>query len=127
MTPTSVALAEQFSQARAGASAEPCAAAVSQRRRWAERGKCSTRWERWWDACEGEGVKLEDCSGGLLGNLPQDPVGKDGCDEVGDTTVFIRQPVFQLCSWITASFISIGVCSALLAFRNYSVPIHPPH
>lgn len=41
-------------------------------------------------------VRLEDCSGRLLGNLPQDPVGKDGCDGVGDTNVSIRQPVFQL-------------------------------
>jgi len=44
-------------------------------------GECFMRWERWWDACETEGVRLEDCSGGLLGNLPQDPVGEEGYDE----------------------------------------------
>ncbi|KAJ7291765.1 hypothetical protein C8J57DRAFT_1445208 [Mycena rebaudengoi] len=30
------------------------------------------RWERWWEACRRAGVRLEDCTGGLLGELPQD-------------------------------------------------------
>ncbi|KAI6142635.1 hypothetical protein BKA82DRAFT_16270 [Pisolithus tinctorius] len=45
-------------------------------------GECFERWERWWDACESMRVRLEDCSGGLLGNLPRDPVEEpDGSDE----------------------------------------------
>ncbi|KAJ7727419.1 hypothetical protein DFH07DRAFT_906498 [Mycena maculata] len=35
------------------------------------------RWERWWDAARGAGVRLEDCTGGLLGVLPQDATESD--------------------------------------------------
>ncbi|EEB96595.1 hypothetical protein MPER_04249 [Moniliophthora perniciosa FA553] len=28
------------------------------------------RWERWYDQCHGLGVRLEDCTGGVLGELP---------------------------------------------------------
>lgn len=34
---------------------------------------CFERWERWWEMCTKMRVRLEDCSGGVLGNLPQDP------------------------------------------------------
>ncbi|KIJ63862.1 hypothetical protein HYDPIDRAFT_168287 [Hydnomerulius pinastri MD-312] len=34
---------------------------------------CFGRWERWWEMCTNMRVRLEDCSGGVLGNLPQDP------------------------------------------------------
>jgi hypothetical protein len=30
------------------------------------------RWERWEEQCEAEGVRLEDCTGALLGDLPMD-------------------------------------------------------
>ena len=40
-------------------------------------GECFARWERWWDACQSQGVRLEDCSGGVLGNLPQDPMEEE--------------------------------------------------
>ena len=32
---------------------------------------------KWWGACQGEEERLEDCSGGVLGNLLQDPVGEE--------------------------------------------------
>ena len=35
------------------------------------------RWERWWDMCAKMRVRLEDCSGGELGNLPQDEDEED--------------------------------------------------
>lgn len=28
------------------------------------------RWEKWWDRCSAAGIRLEDCTGDLLGNLP---------------------------------------------------------
>ena len=40
-----------------------------------------SRWERWWDQCAREKVRLEDCTGGLLGTLPQDEPESDGDDE----------------------------------------------
>lgn len=33
---------------------------------------CFERWERWWDQCVGQGIRLEDCTGASLGTLPQD-------------------------------------------------------
>ncbi|KAF9777394.1 hypothetical protein BJ322DRAFT_1025767, partial [Thelephora terrestris] len=33
-----------------------------------------SRWEKWWD-------QLEDCTGGLLGTLPQDELGSDNGDD----------------------------------------------
>ncbi|KAG9311502.1 hypothetical protein JVU11DRAFT_7702 [Chiua virens] len=38
---------------------------------------CYLRWERWWDMCSRMRVRLEDCSGGVLGNLPQDADEED--------------------------------------------------
>ncbi|KAF9220849.1 hypothetical protein BS17DRAFT_810496 [Gyrodon lividus] len=38
------------------------------------------RWERWWEMCTKMRVRLEDCSGGVLGNLPQD-LGEEEDDE----------------------------------------------
>lgn len=32
---------------------------------------CFERWERWWNMCSRMGVRLEDCTGELLGNLPE--------------------------------------------------------
>ncbi|KAF9650481.1 hypothetical protein BDM02DRAFT_1379388 [Thelephora ganbajun] len=40
-----------------------------------------SRWERWWDQCAQQKVRLEDCTGGLLGTLPQDEPQSDEDDE----------------------------------------------
>jgi hypothetical protein len=39
----------------------------------AEEGGGMARWERWWEECRGAGIRLDDCTGALLGELPQDP------------------------------------------------------
>ncbi|KAF8189536.1 hypothetical protein K438DRAFT_1722182 [Mycena galopus ATCC 62051] len=39
------------------------------------------RWERWWDGCNRAGVRLEDCTGALLGELPLDPPESEEEDE----------------------------------------------
>jgi hypothetical protein len=33
--------------------------------------ECYGRWEDWWRQCERQGIRLEDCTGAELGNLPQ--------------------------------------------------------
>lgn len=33
-------------------------------------GACYDRWERWFDACANQRIRLEDCTGDLLGTLP---------------------------------------------------------
>ncbi|KAJ7141740.1 hypothetical protein C8R43DRAFT_1097724 [Mycena crocata] len=43
----------------------------------AEAGGGMERWDRWWEACRASGVRLEDCTGGLLGELPLDEVKSD--------------------------------------------------
>ncbi|KAF9785508.1 hypothetical protein BJ322DRAFT_1006475 [Thelephora terrestris] len=40
-----------------------------------------SRWEKWWDQCARQSVRLEDCTGGLLGTLPQDELGSDNGDD----------------------------------------------
>jgi hypothetical protein len=43
-----------------------------------------SRWEWWWDQCAQQGVRLEDCTGGVLGTLPQDePESGDDDDGCG--------------------------------------------
>ena len=43
---------------------------------------CLPRWEKWWDQCARQNVRLEDCTGGLLGTLPQDELeSDDDCDD----------------------------------------------
>ncbi|TDL24540.1 hypothetical protein BD410DRAFT_719195 [Rickenella mellea] len=50
-------------------------------------GACFDRWERWWDQCARQGIRLEDCTGSLLGTLPQDAdeisegSGEEDCDD----------------------------------------------
>lgn len=34
-------------------------------------GVCYDRWERWWEQCARQRVRLEDCTGNDLGNLPE--------------------------------------------------------
>lgn len=38
---------------------------------------CFSRWEKWWDQCAQQSVRLEDCTGGVLGTLPQDELESD--------------------------------------------------
>lgn len=45
-------------------------------------GVCYDRWERWWEQCVSQRVRLEDCVGNLLGTLPQ----KDDDDDDPDVT-----------------------------------------
>lgn len=41
-----------------------------------------SRWEKWWDQCARQNVRLEDCTGELLGTLPQDEFeSDDDCDD----------------------------------------------
>jgi len=44
-----------------------------------------SRWERWWDQCAQQEVRLEDCTGGLLGTLPQDELQSDDDDDESDS------------------------------------------
>ena len=46
-------------------------------------GHCYERWERWWEMCARMRVRLEDCTGALLGTLPIDEDGEDW-DEEGE-------------------------------------------
>ncbi|KAJ7073476.1 hypothetical protein B0H15DRAFT_925651 [Mycena belliarum] len=46
-------------------------------------GEGMERWNRWWDACSRAGVRLEDCTGAILGTLPQD-VPESESDEDSD-------------------------------------------
>ena len=39
------------------------------------------RWEKWWDQCARQNVRLEDCTGGLLGTLPQDELELEDDDD----------------------------------------------
>jgi hypothetical protein len=39
------------------------------------------RWERWAGMCEGMSIRLEDCTGALLGTLPQEEEEDDDEDE----------------------------------------------
>lgn len=46
-------------------------------------GICFLRWERWWEQCAGQRVRLEDCTGNLLGTLPgtdEDDLDEDDSD-----------------------------------------------
>ncbi|KAJ7260379.1 hypothetical protein B0H12DRAFT_1014155 [Mycena haematopus] len=47
----------------------------------AEEGGGMARWERWWEMCTRVGVRLEDCTGALLGELPQDPPESESEEE----------------------------------------------
>ncbi|THH11506.1 hypothetical protein EW145_g635 [Phellinidium pouzarii] len=47
-----------------------------------------SRWERWWDQCSRQRIRLEDCTGNLLGTLPQrEDDLEDYESEVSDSTV----------------------------------------
>jgi hypothetical protein len=42
------------------------------------------RWVRWWQACAGDQIRLEDCTGHSLGTLPGEPEGEEESDDEGD-------------------------------------------
>lgn len=44
---------------------------------------CIARWETWWDRCHAMGIRLEDCTGTELGNLPE-PVEDEESDSDSD-------------------------------------------
>ncbi|KAH7919835.1 hypothetical protein BV22DRAFT_1107950 [Leucogyrophana mollusca] len=45
---------------------------------------CWERWERWCEVCEGLGVRLEDCTGALLGALPRRRDDEDEDEEASE-------------------------------------------
>ncbi|KDQ60432.1 hypothetical protein JAAARDRAFT_606455 [Jaapia argillacea MUCL 33604] len=47
--------------------------------------RCTERWERWWKQCAVQGIRLEDCTGDLLGTLPQIEGEGDGDDDGTET------------------------------------------
>ncbi|KAF9479495.1 hypothetical protein BDN70DRAFT_690771 [Pholiota conissans] len=42
------------------------------------------RWNRWWNACANQGVRLEDCTGQVLGTLPEDEDDESSSEEEED-------------------------------------------
>ncbi|KAJ3782946.1 hypothetical protein GGU10DRAFT_378094 [Lentinula aff. detonsa] len=42
------------------------------------------RWERWWDRCHESNIRLEDCTGGEFGELPQDEEDEENDSEDED-------------------------------------------
>ncbi|EMD42207.1 hypothetical protein CERSUDRAFT_110743 [Gelatoporia subvermispora B] len=51
---------------------------------------CYDRWQRWYDQCAGQGIRLEDCTGALLGELPKDESEVDATETGEDTTQALR-------------------------------------
>lgn len=51
---------------------------------------CYERWERWWDQCANQHIRLEDCTGADLGTLPE----KDATDEE-ESVVSREEPVVK--------------------------------
>lgn len=49
-------------------------------------GVCYERWERWWEQCVSQRVRLEDCTGNLLGTLPSRDDDDDLIDDDSDVT-----------------------------------------
>lgn len=62
-----------------------------------EEGEGLARWERWYDQCVSQGVRLEDCTGALLGTLPSDE--DEGSEEefgyIGVEEEEEREPVMK--------------------------------
>lgn len=58
---------------------------------------CFERWERWWNQCASQGVRLEDCTGALLGTLPQEePEDEDESEEEDEGDNEIRDDLRDL-------------------------------
>lgn len=49
------------------------------------------RWEKWYEQCKAQGIRLEDCTGALLGDLPmdedEDEIEEEGLDDVPEKEV----------------------------------------
>ena len=46
--------------------------------------ECLQRWDRWWSQFSRMGIRLEDCTGALLGTLPQVEMEEDDEEDEGD-------------------------------------------
>ncbi|THH30056.1 hypothetical protein EUX98_g4110 [Antrodiella citrinella] len=70
---------------------------------------CYERWERWWDQCAGQHIRLEDCTGAVLGTLPEKDMDEDDDSVVTqdeplptkDTLTVIRELMLE-CRRLTA-------------------------
>ncbi|TFY61935.1 hypothetical protein EVJ58_g4205 [Rhodofomes roseus] len=63
---------------------------------------CFERWERWWNQCASQGVRLEDCTGALLGTLPDDEPEVDESEEEEEGREDLRDLIRQ-CREMTAT------------------------
>ncbi|KZT75189.1 hypothetical protein DAEQUDRAFT_701424 [Daedalea quercina L-15889] len=63
---------------------------------------CFERWERWWNQCASQGVRLEDCTGALLGTLPQDEPEDDESEEEEEVREDLRDLIRQCRAMTTA-------------------------
>jgi hypothetical protein len=50
---------------------------------------CLERWDRWWGQCVRQGSRLEDCTGALLGTLPEDDDSDDEDEDAEDGDSFL--------------------------------------
>jgi len=69
---------------------------------------CYERWERWWDQCARQRVRLEDCTGAVLGTLPEKEMDEDDESALSheseppkDTLTVIRELMLE-CRRLTA-------------------------
>lgn len=60
---------------------------------------CYERWERWWDQCARQGVRLEDCTGAELGTLPEKEMDEEESvieqEPTKDTFTVIRELMLE--------------------------------
>ncbi|OCH95782.1 hypothetical protein OBBRIDRAFT_719949 [Obba rivulosa] len=52
---------------------------------------CYDRWQRWFDQCAHQDIRLEDCTGALLGELPKDDCEVDSTETEEDTSQTLRE------------------------------------
>ncbi|EED80420.1 predicted protein [Postia placenta Mad-698-R] len=52
-------------------------------------GDAYERWERWWDQCARQGIRLEDCTGALLGTLPLEEEDDESESESEDDEAYL--------------------------------------
>ncbi|KAH9937127.1 uncharacterized protein B0H18DRAFT_1081395 [Fomitopsis serialis] len=57
--------------------------------------ECFERWERWWSQCSSQGVRLEDCTGALLGTLPEDEPEEEESEEEDEVREDLRDLIRQ--------------------------------
>ncbi|OBZ79934.1 hypothetical protein A0H81_00911 [Grifola frondosa] len=64
---------------------------------------CFRRWERWWNQCCNEGIRLEDCTGNFLGTLPVDPEDEEDTDTPRDSIAMELRELLEECRRMTAT------------------------